>query len=233
MKELGLKQARLQRRWTQQRSSRRLGVSQSYLSMLEAGERQLTRRLAKKMMDAYRLPPTVLPPVVKSPARPRSAVRRLAEDLAAVGYPGFAYLKSRGRRRNPYEVVLTALAQPNLEARLVEALPWLLARYADSDTRWLEDHAKIQGLQNRLGFVVTMARHFGEKKPRREDETQVLAQLEERLYRDRLAREDTLCQESMTPAERRWLRRNRSPEARKWNLLTHWMPEHFRYAQEA
>src|SRR5207244_6034773 len=94
----------------------------------------------------------------ESPASPRRAAARISEDLATLGYPGFAYLKSHGRRRNPYEVVLAALAQRNLEARLVEALPWLLARYADTDTRWLEDHAKIQGLQNRLGFVVTMAR---------------------------------------------------------------------------
>ncbi len=233
MKILGLKQARLQRGWTQQTSSRRLGVSQSYLSMLEAGDRPLTQRLAKKMMDAYKLPPTVLPPVLESPASPRRAAEKLAEELAVLGYPGFAYWRSRAHRRNPYEVVLAALAQPNLEARLVEALPWLLVRYADSDTRWLEEHAKLQDLQNRLGFVATMARYAAEKNPGRRHEAQVLAQLEERLHRSRLAREDTLCQQSMTQAEERWLRHNRSPEARKWNLLTHWTPEHFRYTQDA
>ncbi len=126
-----------------------------------------------------------------------------------------------------------ALAQPNLEARLVEALPWLLVRYGEADTRWLEDYAKLWDLQNRLGLVVAMARCAAEKNPARQATAKTLASLEDRLYRSRLAREDTLCQESMTQAERRCLRQNRSEEARKWNLLTNWTPDQFRYAHNA
>jgi len=136
-------------------------------------------------------------------------------------------------RKNPYQVVLEALAQPNLEARIVEALPWLMVRHAEGDTQWLEDNAKLTDVQNRLGFVVTMARRLTESHPKRKAEAQALARLEERLYKSRLAREETLCRESLTGAERRWLRTNRSEEARRWNLLTGWMPEHFRYAQDA
>ena len=158
---------------------------------------------------------------------------RLVDELGALGYPGFAYLRKGAARRNPHQVMLEALAQPNLEARVVEALPWLIARHAETDTQWLEDHAKLKDVQNRLGFVVTMARRVMESDPKRKAATQALARLEERLYSSRLAREDTLCQEALTGAERRWLRRNRSEEARRWNLLTSWMPEHFRYAQDA
>jgi hypothetical protein len=43
-------------------------------------------------------------------------------------------------------------------------------------------------------------------------------------------REDTLCHESMTEAERRWLRERRPEEARHWNLLTGLVPEHLSYA---
>jgi hypothetical protein len=41
-----------------------------------------------------------------------------------------------------------------------------------------------------------------------------------KLEHARLVREDTLCRESMSDAERRWLASNRSPLARHWNLLT-------------
>jgi hypothetical protein len=40
------------------------------------------------------------------------------------------------------------------------------------------------------------------------------------LERSRLMREDTLCHESLTEAERRWLRKNRPAEAKHWRLLT-------------
>lgn len=184
-------------------------------------------------MHVYDLPPSVLPPVAGSPAKPQSAARELADDLAALGYPGFVYLRSGTVQKNPHQVVLTALAQPNLEARLVEALPWLLVQHAEADTRWLEDHAKLGDLQNRLGFVVSMARRAVEGKVGRQHAAQALAQMEGRLYRSRLACEDTLCQEPLTQAERQWLRKNRSADARKWNLLTPWRPEHFQRARDA
>ena len=47
-----------------------------------------------------------------------------------------------------------------------------------------------------------------------------LREIEEALDRARLVREDTLCQASLSDAERRWLRRTRPVEARHWNLLT-------------
>jgi len=40
------------------------------------------------------------------------------------------------------------------------------------------------------------------------------------LDRSRLVKEDTLCHDGMTQAERNWLRTNRPEEAKHWNLLT-------------
>jgi hypothetical protein len=40
------------------------------------------------------------------------------------------------------------------------------------------------------------------------------------LDRSRLVKEDTLCHDGMTQAERNWLRTNRPAEAKHWNLLT-------------
>jgi hypothetical protein len=41
-----------------------------------------------------------------------------------------------------------------------------------------------------------------------------------KLEPSRLAKEDTLCRESMTRAERAWLREHRPKLAEHWNLLT-------------
>ena len=150
-----LRTARQARGWTQARAAARLGVSQPYLAMLEAGQRPLTSAVARRAMRVYSLPPTVLPPGVA----PRVGAATLAQDLAALGYPGFVHLTRRGcAAKHPGAVLLTALAQPELEARAVEALPWLLLRYWSLDPAWLVREAKVRDLQNRLGFVVSLAR---------------------------------------------------------------------------
>ena len=46
------------------------------------------------------------------------------------------------------------------------------------------------------------------------------------LDRSRLVKEDTLCHDSLTEAERKWLRVNRPAEAAHWNLLTDMQVEH-------
>jgi len=179
-----LKFARQQRGWSEVEAARRLGVSQSYLSMLETGERRLTPRLARKAMRVYDLPPTVLP-VSRAPQTVRKLnAQALAEQLAALGYPGFAHLHSRAQVRNPAEVLLEALAQDDLEARLVEALPWLMLRYWGMNLNWLVEQAKLRDLQNRLGFVVSLARQLSARPSvPNEDRKRVLANLEALLAR--------------------------------------------------
>ena len=156
----------------------------------------------------------------------------LAAQLAALGYPGLRYLRPRLRKKNPAEVLLMALAQENLESRLLEALPWLLVKYPEVDVEWLVSRAKLVELQNRLGFVVSVARGLSLRTDSRNKVRDcVLAVLESKLEHCALAREDTLCQGSLTDAEVRWLRENRSREAARWNLLTNWQLHHFRYAK--
>jgi hypothetical protein len=57
-----------------------------------------------------------------------------------------------------------------------------------------------------------------------------LTAVEARLERARLVREDTLCRESMTDAERRWLASARSALAAHWNVLSDLRPESLPYA---
>src|SRR5439155_23501444 len=133
-----------------------------------------------------------------------------------------AHLRPRNwTPKNPSEVLLSALAHDDLEARLVEALPWLVLRYCPLDRTWLVRQAKLHDLQNRLGFAVTLARGLAERTGDR-PKTVALRDLEIELDRSRLAREDTLGRASLSGAEQRWLRENRSGDARHWNVLTDW-----------
>ena len=56
--------------------------------------------------------------------------------------------------------------------------------------------AKLHDLQNRLGFVVALARQVAERKEQATTAA-TLAAVEQQLEPSRLAREDTLCRESM------------------------------------
>ncbi|PYU15461.1 MAG: hypothetical protein DMG37_04980 [Acidobacteria bacterium] len=102
---------------------------------------------------------------------------------------------------------------------MVEGLPWLVLRYSDMDWDWLVQNAKVADRQNRLGFVATLALQMAAKstEPQR---SRKLAEYVGVLDRSRLVREDTLCHDSLTEAERKWLRANRPAEAKHWNLLT-------------
>jgi hypothetical protein len=75
-------------------------------------------------------------------------------------------------------------------------------------------HAKLQDLQNRLGFLVAVAKELAAGRPELECAFRQLDAAEQQLEHARLAREDTLCRESMPAAERHWLKENRSPLAR-------------------
>ena len=126
--------------------------------------------------------------------------------------------------------MLTALAQDRLEARLFEALPWLVLKYWEMDTRWLVQQAKLHDLQNRLGFVVSLARNAGARSPSRNPKRDtVLEELESRLRRSLLAKEELLGGTDFSDAERKWLRKHRPREAREWNVLSNWRPEVLRY----
>jgi hypothetical protein len=90
------------------------------------------------------------------------------------------------------------------------------------------DFAKLNDRQNRLGFVVALAEEFAEKAGEA-SRSKSLSQNKAVIERSRLAREDTLSNDSMTQAERKWLRQNRPPKARHWNLLTDLDVKHLAY----
>jgi transcriptional regulator with XRE-family HTH domain len=212
-----LREAREKRGWTQRALADRLGVTQAYVSMTESGRRELPYRLARRTAELLNAPATTLPLRTEELNWAASEEEKLAGELAALGYPGFGQLRRRARR-NPADVLLRALSQKDLDTRVVEGLPWLAAKYADLDWDWAVRNAKLLDLQNRLGFVVTLAEKLRAKEG--EGRARTLREYTGALGRSRLAREDTLCRESLTEAERKWLRENRSEEARHWNLLT-------------
>lgn len=88
--------------------------------------------------------------------------------------------------------------------------------------------SKVNDLQNRLGFVVSVAREFAETRGDAERAAKLGAS-ERTLERSLLAREDTLCNTSMTDAERRWLITNRPQTAKRWRILTSLSPKLVRY----
>lgn len=224
-----LRTARRQRRWTQAHAAKRLGISQPYLALLESGRRSAPPKIAQAAVRVLKLRPTALPLPPQLP--PDVDETRLAKQLVSLGYPGFAYMRAAWKR-NPAEVLLSALRKANLDPRLTEALPWLLLRYGpELDAAWLVQQARLHNLQNRLGYLANLAKRVAEKRGDAESASyRALASLEGELELSRLAMEDALCQSMLPSSEREWLRRTRTKEAEHWHLLTDLLPEHLQYA---
>ena len=211
-----LTRARQSRGWTQEEAAQRLGVTQAYVSMLERGKRPVSvaQQAAVRRLYGGHLAATALP--LPATADPLPAAR-VAKALASLGYPGYRYLRS-SPRLNPAEVLLRALRHPALEARLVAGLPWLAVEYVDLDWSWVLRQARLTNLQNRVGFVLALARQVAVRleKPRVERQ---LAAVQDRFDAARLAREDTFST-ALTAAETAWVRKTRSTQARHWKVVT-------------
>ena len=224
-----LREARQTKNWTQKDTARALGITQAYLSMLETGRRAVSNRLVRKFLRVFDVPAVALPlPSEVSTAYTSPGTRNFGADLGALGYPGFAYLRGKVKK-NPAAVLLDALSEANLDARVTEGLPWLALTYADMDWDWLVRNAKVRDRQNRLAFAVSLATEVAESR-NDNDRAHKLRQRLQSLERSRIATEDTFCHDSMTQAERRWLRERRSPIAAHWNLLTDMKGEHLAQA---
>jgi transcriptional regulator with XRE-family HTH domain len=208
-----LKNARKGSSWTQVQAAARLGVTQAYLSMVERGERAVSSELASRAVEVFEVPATALP---LSEYRPRVHDAGFFQTiLGSLGYPGFAYLRG-SVRLNPVELLMDALDSDDLDSRVTEALAWLPLAYPHLNWDWLTANAKLRNRQNRLAYV---ARQAAEKAGSSRLEAELAARVA-KLEPSRLAREDTLCRESMTQAERAWLREHRPKSAEHWNLLT-------------
>lgn len=224
-----LKQFRKQKRWTQKAAAKQLRLTQGYLSLLEKGERPVTDNLTERIVRVFGLPAAGLP-VKKNLARLSPAgADNLTRELAAMGYAGFSHVKP-SQLKNPAEVLVSALGSRNLDARVVEALPWLVSQVSDASWGEVVRAAKVKDLQNRLGFVTSLARLVAERK----NESKKAAQLKRRetaLADSRLFKEDTLCADSsLTETEKRWIRQNRTAEAEFWRVLSDLKAEHLSYA---
>ncbi len=221
-----LKDARVGAAWTQHDAAHRFGVTQAYLSMMERGTRPVPAEFAARVMDVFEVPATAVPLGVY--LRRKRGESFFKQALGALGYPGFAYLRG-STKLNPAQVLMEALDAEDLDSRVTEALPWLAVAYSKLDWNWLLMHAKVHDRQNRLAFVLTLSSEVAVGKGDARLEKS-LSQHVGMLERSRLCAEDTLCKESMTQAERRWLKTHRSKKARYWNLLTDLAVEHLQYA---
>ncbi len=225
-----LKEGREGAGWSQVRLATSLGVTQAYLSLMERGRRPVPDRLARAVARVLAMPATALPVALSPRSGGTSKSASLAEELARLEYPGFAYRRKGKPSQNPAALLLEALALDDLDARVGEALPWLLLRFDGLDLDLVVSRAKTHDLQNRLGFTVALARDVAEHNPSYGHRLGELRELERRLENSRLAREDTFGRREITERMRAWLRENRSDEARHWNLLTDLRREHLPYA---
>jgi transcriptional regulator with XRE-family HTH domain len=217
-----LREARSSLGLSQVEAAAQLGISQALLSLMENGERAVTPALSKMAVAKLRVSPELLPVV---PDR-RHNEDQLAADLGALRYPGYAYL--RGQLRNPAEVLFDALDRRDLDARLVEAMPWLPLQYPNMDWDWLTTQAKINNRQNRLGFVVALALRAAKQHAKR-NVAKRLSEVVKRLEEARLAKTDTLCQESWPPSQRKFAHQQRTALAAHWKLDTQLSEEHLVY----
>lgn len=217
--------ARQKKGWTQADAAARLGVSQGYWSLLETGRRAVPARLLPALKRHLPVPATAAP--LRADAL-REDATALARAVAVLGYPGFAHLK-RGSLVNPAVVLLAALRMPDLDTRVVEALPWVAWQHPQLDWRWLVRRAKVDDLQNRLGFVVALAREVAASA----GDTlaaDALTPVLQTLDGSRLLKDDTLCRSSMATAERHYLASARSPLAQHWNVLSDLLAHRLPYA---
>lgn len=222
-----LKAYRKNSRLTQEEAAEVLGVSQTYLSLLESEKRSLTERLKRKLVRRMHVRPTELPAKTKDRQVSSVSDDQLTADLAALGYKGFSHWKP-SQIKNPADVLLAALKSDKRDARLVEALPWVVLHFPDMEWRDLVMTAKAYDLQNRLGFVTDVARRSAEFRNDHATANKLMRWISE-LEHSKLAREDTLCNETMTNAEREWLRDKRPEAAKRWHLLTDLSPDNVKY----
>jgi len=194
---------------TQVNAASLLGVSQPYLSLLEKGARPLTAALRDRMK------------VARGKVEGGTSDDRFRAQLSALGYSGFAHVAKSRPKPHASDFLMAVLARPDADARVVEALLWLVGTYQDQlDFGWLVRQAKLQNVQNRLGFLLQVA---GVDTP---DGLVAVSELE----RARLLQEDTLCWDGMPAATREWMRANRTPLAEHWNVLTRLRAEDVHHA---
>ncbi len=215
---------RISRNWEQRDAAAKLKVSQPYLSLIEAGKRRVTEKLARRAVRVFNLPPTALPIKESLDSAEKKADRSLASQLASLGYPKFSHLK-KTQKVNPAEVLIAALKNRDVDSRTVEALPWLIYNFADMHWSKIFRAAKLSDAQNRLGFLLSLACRAAENnndKQKKENFKNLISILDE----SRLLEEDAFARQSLTETEKVWLKKNRSKDARHWRVLSNLSAAH-------
>jgi len=161
-------------------------------------------------------------------------LRALRDALGALGYPGFlslfSELEAEQEHHDPAVVLMAALACDRIEESVVEALPWLILRYEHLDWAWLVAEARRRSVQNRLGFVVSLALRASASSLGMERLTR-LAAIEEELYACRSARDEAKWLR-VPPARRWWADARRSDEAAQWGVPCTLRPADLRFLGE-
>lgn len=219
---------RLSRNWEQSEAAAKLKVSQPYLSLLETGKRPITKKIARRAVSIFKLPPSVLPFENSAEiSQTKTDENTLSSNIAALGYPKFSHLK-KSVKVNPALVLITALKIDDLDGRIVEALPWLIYKFADMNWTAIFRHAKMHDAQNRLGFLLSLADHPAVRDDDIEKQ-KTLKGLISDLEKSRLVREDSFRRNNLTETEKNWLKTNRSKEARFWKVLSNLSVENLDY----
>ncbi len=214
---------RKQRGWIQGQVAEKLGVSQTLVSLWETGRRPTPAIYLEKLRQlGFPSDPLTLPWCDRKPDFPC--------ELANLGYAGFAHLRTDTARFNPAQLLVLALAEPVLDRRVAEALPWLAARYAQLDWNRVLREAKLKGLQNRLGFALAVGARLAERKGRW-DAVSRLDEVAEQLRDHVLLKLDTFCNERMTLVERKWLESRRPEYAITWRILSDLEPSQLTHAE--
>jgi transcriptional regulator with XRE-family HTH domain len=222
-----LRTARKRKGLTQEKAALSLGVTQAYLSMLENNRRPVPANQLSRVVEVYGLSYAALP-LRGQESWHQLQNRTIASQLAALGYPGFSYMNTNRPQWNPAELLVAALTKNELESRVIEGLTWLVYAFTNMNWDWVTREAKANDVTNRLGFVVTLARNLAERKANC-SVAETMRTVEKRLRPSTLVREETLCHDQMTQAERKWLEERRSLEARQWHVLSDLTPEHLQH----
>ena len=100
--------------------------------------------------------------------------------------------------------------------------------FPEMDWGKLTKFAKMFDLQNRLGFVVSLACQLAVKVNDKQ-KFRYLSEVEKSLEKSRLFNEDVLGNESLTEAEKNYLKENRPREAKHWRVLSDLSVNHLDY----
>lgn len=190
----------------------RMGVSQSVISKIEAGTREPTATELWKLATLYKKPLSYF--FAEEKIRPLF----ITEEVVVwhIDHYGYKLLVSRKVNAAKFQISLEetilAVLQWFSSPRLLESLPVLLY-LNDVDTDELYGSAIKEGLQNKLGFIVSVAMECVN--------IQELSRLRKKLEWMKLAREESFNEhiDEMSEATLDYLRRTRDPLTAKWNLL--------------